>query len=134
MKGTVGIWSPGEIIEVSTVLPEVVRIVRGRAARTVPGLLERAIYKKGDVFYLPANLPKVLFEALDNNDVAYECIFYQEELDDARESLMRLRFQLTTGELTDHTQIRSTRRKIARLMKIQIFVFEFFDPKLDRDP
>ena len=82
MKGTVGIWSPGKIIEVSTVLPEVVRIVRGRVARTVPGLLERAIYKKGDVFYLPGNLPKVHFEALDNNDVAYECIFYQEELDD----------------------------------------------------
>ena len=42
----------------------------------------------------------------------------QEELDDARESLMRLRFQLTTGELTDHTQIRSTRRNIARLITI----------------
>ena len=42
----------------------------------------------------------------------------QEELDDARESLMRLRFQLTTGELTDHTQIRFTRRKIARLLTI----------------
>lgn len=42
----------------------------------------------------------------------------QEELDDARESLMRLRFQLTTGELTDHTQIRQTRRKIARLITI----------------
>lgn len=42
----------------------------------------------------------------------------QEELDNARESLMRLRFQLTTGELTDHTQIRSTRRNIARLITI----------------
>jgi len=42
----------------------------------------------------------------------------QEELDDARESLMRLRFQLTTGELTDHTQIRATRRNIARLITI----------------
>ena len=42
----------------------------------------------------------------------------QEELEDARESLMRLRFQLTTGELTDHTQIRSTRRNIARLITI----------------
>ncbi len=42
----------------------------------------------------------------------------QEELDDAREALMRLRFQLTTGELTDHTQIRQTRRKIARLITI----------------
>jgi large subunit ribosomal protein L29 len=42
----------------------------------------------------------------------------QEELEDARESLMRLRFQLTTGELTDHTQIRQTRRNIARLITI----------------
>jgi large subunit ribosomal protein L29 len=42
----------------------------------------------------------------------------QQELDDARESLMRLRFQLTTGELTDHTQIRSTRRNLARLLTI----------------
>ena len=42
----------------------------------------------------------------------------QEELDDARESLMRLRFQLTTGELTDHTQIKQTRRSIARLITI----------------
>ena len=42
----------------------------------------------------------------------------QEELDDAREALMRLRFQLTTGELTDHTQIRFTRRNIARLITI----------------
>lgn len=42
----------------------------------------------------------------------------QEELDSAREALMRLRFQLTTGELTDHTQIRFTRRNIARLITI----------------
>lgn len=42
----------------------------------------------------------------------------QEELDDARESLMRLRFQLTTGELTDHTQIKQTRRTIARLITV----------------
>lgn len=42
----------------------------------------------------------------------------QNELDDARESLMRLRFQLTTGELTDHTQIRFTRRNIARMTTI----------------
>ena len=42
----------------------------------------------------------------------------QEELDNARESLMRLRFQLTTGELTDHNQIRLTRRNIARIITI----------------
>jgi len=31
---------------------------------------------------------------------------------------MRLRFQLTTGELTDHNQIRLTRRNIARMITI----------------
>ena len=54
--------------------------------------------------------------AAEIRDMSVEKI--QEELDDARESLMRLRFQLTTGELTDHTQIRITRRKIARLLTI----------------
>lgn len=55
-------------------------------------------------------------KAAEIRDMKIEDI--QEELDDARESLMRLRFQLTTGELTDHTQIRSTRRNIARLITI----------------
>lgn len=55
-------------------------------------------------------------EAAEIRDMKIEDI--QDELDDARESLMRLRFQLTTGELTDHTQIRSTRRTIARLLTI----------------
>lgn len=55
-------------------------------------------------------------DAAEIRDMDIEGI--QEELDDARESLMRLRFQLTTGELTDHTQIRFTRRKIARLLTI----------------
>jgi large subunit ribosomal protein L29 len=40
------------------------------------------------------------------------------ELDDTREELMRLRFQQTTGELTDHNQIRIARRKIARLLTV----------------
>jgi large subunit ribosomal protein L29 len=40
------------------------------------------------------------------------------ELDDAREALMRLRFQQTTGELTDHNQLRLARRKIARLLTV----------------
>lgn len=40
------------------------------------------------------------------------------ELDDTREELMRLRFQQTTGELTDHNQLRFTRRKIARLLTV----------------
>jgi large subunit ribosomal protein L29 len=42
----------------------------------------------------------------------------QDEVEDSRENLMRLRFQLTTGELTDHNQIRIARRKIARLLTI----------------
>ncbi|MGD2026433.1 MAG: 50S ribosomal protein L29 [Anaerolineales bacterium] len=42
----------------------------------------------------------------------------QDEIDDASEALMRLRFQLTTGELTDHNQIRATRRNIARMKTI----------------
>jgi len=40
------------------------------------------------------------------------------ELDGTREELMRLRFQFTTGELTDHTRLSITRRKIARLITI----------------
>ena len=55
-------------------------------------------------------------DAAEIRDMKIEDI--QDELDDARESLMRLRFQLTTGELTDHTQIRFTRRKIARMLTI----------------
>ena len=40
------------------------------------------------------------------------------ELDAAREELMRLRFQYTTGELTDHTRLSITRRNIARFLTI----------------
>ena len=36
---------------------------------------------------------------------------------DAREELMNLRFQLATGELTDYTRLRHTRRMIARLSR-----------------
>jgi large subunit ribosomal protein L29 len=36
-------------------------------------------------------------------------------LEDAQEELMKLRFQQATGELTDHTRLRYTRRQIARL-------------------
>lgn len=39
-------------------------------------------------------------------------------INDAREELMRLRFQMATGELTDHTRIRHTRRTIAQLLTI----------------
>lgn len=90
MKGTVGIMKPGAVIEVSTDKPEVVRLFRGRLARTVPGVLERAEFKKNDVFYLPGGQPLVLFEALDGNDVAYECIFYEPDLDDEREKTQQL--------------------------------------------
>jgi large subunit ribosomal protein L29 len=55
-------------------------------------------------------------KAAEIRDMSLEDL--QQELDDARESLMRLRFQLTTGELTDHTQIRAARRTIARLLTI----------------
>lgn len=55
-------------------------------------------------------------DAAEIRDMSMEDILA--ELDDAREALMRLRFQLTTGELTDHNQIRITRRKIARLQTI----------------
>ena len=42
----------------------------------------------------------------------------QSNLDDAREELMNFRFQQSTGELTEHTRIRFTRRQIARLLTI----------------
>lgn len=41
-----------------------------------------------------------------------------ERISDAREELMNLRFQQATGELTDHTRLRFTRRQIARLTTI----------------
>ena len=37
-------------------------------------------------------------------------------LNDAREELMKLRFQQATGELSDTTRLRVTRRLIARLL------------------
>ena len=40
------------------------------------------------------------------------------DLDDAREELMNLRFQQATGELTDFTRLRFTRRQVARLLTI----------------
>lgn len=39
-------------------------------------------------------------------------------LNDAKEELMKLRFQQATGELTDYTRLRHTRRTIARLYTI----------------
>ncbi len=39
-------------------------------------------------------------------------------LEDAREEYFRLRFQFATGQLTDHSRLRQTRRDIARLATI----------------
>ena len=38
---------------------------------------------------------------------------------DFREELMKLRFQQSTGELTDHTRLGFTRRTIARILTEQ---------------
>jgi len=40
------------------------------------------------------------------------------KLEEAKEELMNYRFQQSTGELTDHNQIRFVRRQIARLLTI----------------
>ncbi|TFH37734.1 MAG: 50S ribosomal protein L29 [Anaerolineales bacterium] len=40
------------------------------------------------------------------------------ELDDARENYFRLRFQLATGQLADHSRISIARSDIARLVTI----------------
>lgn len=40
------------------------------------------------------------------------------KLEDVREELMNLRFQQSTGELTDFTRIKFTRRQIARYLTI----------------
>ena len=42
----------------------------------------------------------------------------QTRLRDARQEYMNLRFQQATGELTDYTRLRHTRRLIARLLTI----------------
>ena len=42
----------------------------------------------------------------------------ESNLDDAREELMRMRFQKATGELTNHNLPSMTRRKIARLLTV----------------
>ncbi len=40
------------------------------------------------------------------------------KLMDAREDLMRLRFRHATGELTDHSRIRTARQLIARYLTV----------------
>ena len=40
------------------------------------------------------------------------------KLSDAREELMKLRFQAVTGQLTDSSRLRALRREIARMQTI----------------
>ena len=49
--------------------------------------------------------------ALSDNEIRARIV-------DAREELMNLRFQLSTGELTDFTRLRYTRKTIARLLTV----------------
>lgn len=42
----------------------------------------------------------------------------ESKLEDAREELFKLRFQFRTGQLTDFTRLRATRRSIARLATV----------------
>lgn len=56
-------------------------------------------------------------DAADIREMKLEDI--EDELDDAREELMKLRFQYTTGELTDHNLMKYTRKNIARLLTIK---------------
>ena len=55
-------------------------------------------------------------EAYEIRELSTEEI--QEQLEDAREELMRFRFQQATGELTDFNRFRYTRRIIARILTI----------------
>ena len=40
------------------------------------------------------------------------------KLNDTKEELMKLRFQMTSGELSDFTRLRQTRQDIARLQTV----------------
>jgi large subunit ribosomal protein L29 len=42
----------------------------------------------------------------------------QAQLNDSKEELMKLRFQLSSGELTDYTRLRQMRQTIARLTSV----------------
>ncbi|MEX2143359.1 MAG: 50S ribosomal protein L29 [Anaerolineales bacterium] len=42
----------------------------------------------------------------------------EQQVDDAREKLMRMRFQIATGELKDQNLPRMTRKDIARLLTV----------------
>ncbi len=53
---------------------------------------------------------------LDVRALSTEAI--QAQLNDTKEELMKLRFQLSSGELTDYTRLRQTRQTIARLTTV----------------
>jgi ribosomal protein L29 len=55
-------------------------------------------------------------KAKDFRDLSVEKV--QEELDDAREQLMRMRFQKASGELKDQNLPSNTRHKIAQLLTV----------------
>jgi ribosomal protein L29 len=57
-----------------------------------------------------------LTKAKDFRDLSVEKV--QEELDDAREQLMRMRFQKASGELKDQNLPSNTRHKIAQLLTV----------------
>ena len=40
------------------------------------------------------------------------------QLNDSKEELMKLRFQISSGELTDYTRLRQMRQTIARLTSV----------------
>lgn len=52
-------------------------------------------------------------KAVDVRKLALEKL--EDELDEAREKLMKMRFQIATGELKDHNQPRLLRHDIARM-------------------
>jgi large subunit ribosomal protein L29 len=43
----------------------------------------------------------------------------EKKIDETREELMNLRFQMSSGGLTDFTRLRATRRLIARLLTVE---------------
>lgn len=55
-------------------------------------------------------------KASEIKDLSTDAI--QARINDAREELMKMRFQQSSGELTDFTRLRQTRRDIARLLTV----------------
>jgi large subunit ribosomal protein L29 len=55
-------------------------------------------------------------KASEFRDISVDAL--QGKLNDAREELMKMRFQQATGELTDFTRLRVIRRDVARMLTI----------------